>query len=143
MTSEEYAQRVRDMVLQAGARMLEKEDTPGASAACGLYELALGGAAAVRGKGREHESDEDTQSFEKAGAKTADWLTEAREELTDCAAWLTGAAQISRLGDTERERYFAFIIFHLALAIDAIDGWAIWERATLDMAHSFVRPEDQ
>lgn len=143
MTSDEYAKRLQALVLSSGARMMEKEEIVGASAACGLYELALGGAAAVRGKGREYEADEETQAFEKPDAKPEDWLAEARDELTDCAAWLTGAYEISNLGRDERDRYVAFIMFHLALALDAIDGWCIWERTALDMARSFIRPEEQ
>lgn len=143
MTSEEYADMVRAVVLSAGARMMEREVIIGASAAKGLYELALGGAHAVEGKGREHEVDENIQAFEKVGAKPQDWLAEARDELTDCAAWLTGASQICNVDRSEQDRFMAFIMWHLALAVDAIDQWVIWEKAALHRARDFIRPEEQ
>lgn len=143
MTSEEYARRVQAMILSAGARAMEQEPIVGANAAAGLYQLALGGAAAVRGKGRDYETDESTQSFERPGARAVDFLAEGRDEFTDAAAWLTAAAEISALDRTERDRYVAYIAYHLALAIDALDAWVIWERTANDLPLGFIRPEDQ
>lgn len=143
MTSEEYARRVQAVILSAGARAMENEPIVGANAAAGLYQLALGGAAAVRGKGREYEKDDNTQSFEKPGARAVDFIAEGRDEFTDAAAWLTAAAEISVLDRQERDRYVAFIAYHLALAIDALDAWSVWERTALDMRKGFIRPEDQ
>ena len=143
MTSEEYADRVKALVLTAGVRMMEQEVIIGASAAKGLYELAMGGARAVTGKGREHESDTNVQSFEENGAVAQDFLAEARDELTDCAAWLTGASEISGVDKIDRDRYIAFIMWHLALAIDAIDAWTIWESNVAYKARHFIRPEEQ
>lgn len=143
MTSDEYARRVQATILAAGARAMEDEPRVGANPASGLYQLALGGAAAVRGKGREYETNDNTQSFEKPGAKCIDFIAEGRDEFTDAAAWLTAAAEISQLDRTERDRYVAYIAYHLALAIDALDAWAVWERMTMDMRQGFIRPEEQ
>ena len=143
MTSEEYARKVQAVILSAGARAMENEPIVGANAAAGLYQLALGGSAAVRGKGREYEADDNTQSFEKPGARAVDFIAEARDEFTDAAAWITAATELSTLDRTERDRYVAYIAYHLALAIDALDSWAIWERTSLDMELGFIRPEDQ
>jgi hypothetical protein len=144
LTSEEYARRVQATILSAGARMMEQEQFVGANGPAGLYQLALGGANAVRGKGREYEVADDVQSFERPDAKCVDWLAEVKDELTDAAAWLTAASEISRMTKDERDKYVAFISWHLALAIDAVEAWAIWERVVPDMTGiGFIRPEDQ
>lgn len=134
---------VQAVILTAGVRWQESGETVGASGPAGLYSLALGGADAVRGKGREHEDDPNLQAFEKPGAKAVDWLAEVRDELTDAGAWMTGAYKLSGLTGTERDRYVAFISWHLALALDAVDSWIVWERVTADMRRGFIRPEDQ
>lgn len=143
LTSEEYAKRVQAVILSAGARMMEREQVVGCRPGAGLYSLAMGGADAVRGKGREHEADSDTQAFERPTASCVDWLAEVRDELTDAAAWMTGANEISKLDDEQRDRYVAVIAWHLAHAIDALDGWIIWERQAMEIARSFIRPEEQ
>lgn len=126
MTADEYAKRVQALVLSAGCRRMETAVNHEPNASAGLFELAIGAAASVRGKGREHETDSDTQAFERPGEKACDWLAQARDELTDCAAWLTGADEIATLND--RARYRDTIIWHLACAIDALDSWTIFER---------------
>ena len=149
LTADEYAKRVQATVLSAGARTMELTFPHQPNAASGLYALAIGGASAVRGKGREHEREEGVQGFEHPGARAVDWLAEARDEMTDCAAWLTGADCISRMDDTERSKYRDALIWHLACAIDALDSWLIFERTAQHTQNptteyrEYIRPEDQ
>ena len=149
MTADEYAKRVQATVLSAGARIMESTFPHQPNAASGLYALAIGGASAVRGKGREYEREEGVQGFEHPGARAVDWLAEARDEMTDCAAWLTGADYISRMDEGERSKYRDALLWHLASAIDALDSWLIFERTAQHATNDkpayvdFIRPEDQ
>lgn len=136
MTADEYAKRVQALVLSAGCRRMEADYPYKPSAQSGLFQLAMGAADAVRGKGREHERDSDTQAFEQDGARPEDWLCEARDELTDCAAWITGADEISR---SDRAMYRDAVIWHLACALDALDSWMIFERSAYYMGRGSVK----
>ncbi len=153
MTSEEYAKKVQATILSAGTREMESAFTHQPNAATGLFALAIGGASAVRGKGREHEADTNVQSFERIGAKCVDFLAEVRDELTDAAAWVTAADAISRMSTEDRSRYRDSFIWHLACAIDALDSWTVFEQAAQYRNNEsryenggyreFIRPEDQ
>ena len=137
MTADEYAKRVQALVLSAGCRRMENEMPYRPNAESGLFQLAMGGANAVRGKGREHETDGHTQAFEHSQAKPEEWLCEARDELTDCAAWITGADEISR---SDRTMYRDALVWHLACALDALDSWMIFERAAYYNGRGAVAP---
>jgi hypothetical protein len=142
LTSEEYAAHVQSTVLAAGARSMKHKQDPHYAVGAGLYALALGASEAVLGKGRENEVDDNTQSFERPGARVSDWLAEARDELTDCAAWITGAEMIA--GSDSRDHYRDQAIWHLAQALQAIDTWMVFERASYYHSRiDYIRPEDQ
>jgi hypothetical protein len=142
LTSDEYASHVQSTVLAAGSRIMRHQYDPEYSVGRGLYALAIGASEAVMGKGRENELAENTQSFERPDARCGDWLAEARDEITDCAAWLTGAEMIA--SSDSRDHYRDHAIWHLAQALQAIDAWMVFERASEHRSGvDYIRPEDQ